>query len=77
MKVYVDKMPREKSECLFNRGARNVGAFGVEHVCFFREGKSGYLGDEYCLGIDSCPYLKVYEEPESVNEYPSYFTPCC
>ena len=77
MKVYVDKMPQKKSECLFNRGACNVGISGVEHVCFFREGKSGYLGDEYCLGVDFCPYLKVYEEPEPVNEYPSYFTPCC
>ena len=66
MKVYVDKMPKNNEECLFHAYYSGYCSFNTiknDRSCKLKNGK--------------CPYLKVYEKPASIREYPSYFNNCC
>lgn len=71
MKIFVDKIPVSINECLFKKG-------GMSNMCIFHPDNAmlDYSTCKLTLG-EKCPYLRVYEEPEPVREYPSYFMDCC
>ena len=74
MKILVNEMPDYKHDCLYGYENENKAV-----ICFFRQltAADADKASSYCPGVNKCPYLKVYEKPEPVREYPSYFTPCC
>ena len=70
MKIYIDKMPASINECLFKGSMPSMCSFHLDKAML------DYSACKLTLG-EKCPYLRVYEEPEPVREYPSYFMDCC
>ena len=68
-----------KDEDIVSTLYESISSLNKAVICFFRQltAADADKASSYCPGVNKCPYLKVYEKPEPVREYPSYFTPCC